>query len=261
MTDEEVGCMPTIEVTGGDDLRTLSSTRDRYIFLIASFVFWFSNFIYMPILSPYVELLGGKYTFVGLVLSSYGLMQLLFRFPIGIFSDFTKRRKIFIIFGMFIAMFNCVTFALTDSLVWALLSRSFAGIAAATWVAFTVLYSSYFVDQEIHRAMSSISFVVVLAQLMGMSLSGYIVNEWGWHSPFWIGGILGIIGTVLSFFIYEPKKETTRASIQFKELVSIIREPILLKVSLLIYFSPWHYFYDNVWIHTYICIAYRSSGK
>lgn len=197
-------------------------------------MFWFSNFIYLPILSPYLELLGGTYTFIGVVLSSYGLMQFLFRLPIGMASDFIKRRKPFIILGMLMAMVSGLTFALTDSLGWALLSRAFAGVAAATWVAFTVLYSSYFVDEEVHRAMSSISFVVVLAQLMGMSFSGYIVNEWGWHAPFWIGGILGIIGTVLSFFIYEPKKEgIMRAPIHFKDLVSVIREPTLLKVSLL----------------------------
>jgi MFS transporter, DHA1 family, multidrug resistance protein len=214
-------------------LNPLSSTRDRYIFLIVSFVFWFSNFVYMPILSPYIESLGGEYTFIGFVLSSYGLMQLLFRFPFGIFSDLIKLRRPFIIFGMLTSVFSCLTFALTDSLGWVLLSRSLAGLAAATWVAFTVLYSSYFVDQEVHRAMSSISFIVVLAQLIGMSLSGYIVNEWGWHAPFWIGGIIGLIGTFLSLLIYEPKEGITREPVQLKDLISVIREPTLLKVSLL----------------------------
>ena len=32
--------------------------------------------------------------------------------------------------------------------------------------------------------MGGISFIVVLAQFMGMSVSGYIVDEWGWRAPF-----------------------------------------------------------------------------
>lgn len=222
-----------IESHGGSDLSTLTSTRDRYMFMMVSFVFWFSHFIYIPILSPYIESLGGNYTFIGLVLSSYGLMQFIFRLPIGIFSDLIKLRRPFIIFGMLTSAFSCLTFALTDRIGWVLLARSLAGLAAATWVAFTVLYSSYFADQEVHRAMSSISFIVVLAQLLGMSLSGYIVNEWGWHAPFWMGGMMGLIGVVLSFFIYEPREGIMRAPVQLKDLTSVMREPILLKVSLL----------------------------
>ncbi|WP_297988498.1 MFS transporter [Anoxybacillus sp.] len=214
-------------------MRSLSSVKDRYLFLMASFLFWVSNFIYMPILSPYIEALGGTYTFIGIVLSSYGLMQFLFRLPIGIMSDFIKKRKPFIILGMLMTMISSLTFALTDSLGWALVSRSYAGVAAATWVAFTVLYSSYFRDAEIHKAMSSISFIVVLAQLIGMSLSGYIVDKWGWHAPFWIGGVLGVIGTIFSLFIYEPKTVAVQTSIQLKDLLSVVRESLLLKVSLL----------------------------
>jgi predicted MFS family arabinose efflux permease len=134
---------------------------------------------------------------------------------------------------MLISAASCFVFALTDSLGWILLARSLAGVAAATWVVFTVLYSSYFVDREVHRAMSSISFVVVLSQLLGMSVSGYLVNEWGWHAPFWIGGILSIMAVVLSFFICEPEKGNSRVPVKLKDLISVIREPLLLKISLL----------------------------
>ncbi|MEW9670135.1 MFS transporter [Ammoniphilus sp. 3BR4] len=207
--------------------------RDRSIFLIVSFVLWFSHFLYVPILSPYIESMGGSYTFIGLVLSSYGLMQFLFRLPLGIFSDLVKLRRPFIIFGMVTSVSSCLTFALTDSLGWVLISRALAGIAAATWVAFTVLYASYFADREVHHAMGNISFVVVLAQLLGMSLSGYIVDEWGWKAPFWMGGMVAIMGTVLSFFIFEPKEGIMRTPIQWKDLASVMREPVILKVSLL----------------------------
>ncbi|MED3984934.1 MFS transporter [Peribacillus simplex] len=211
----------------------LHTARNRFLFLVLSFIFWFSNFIYIPILSPYLETIGGDYTFIGLVLGSYGLMQFLFRLPFGIFSDLIKLRKPFIIFGMVVSTLSCVTFAWADSLGWILLARSLAGVAAATWVAFTILFSSYFSESDLHRAMGSISLAVVLAQLLGMAISGFIVDLWGWHAPFWIGGIIGFVGIVLSLFIYESNEDFQKEPIQLKELISVMLEPALLKVSFL----------------------------
>lgn len=214
-------------------MKSLHPIRNKYIFLAVSFIFWFSHFIYIPILSPYIEFKGGQYAFIGLVLGSYGLMQFLFRLPMGVFSDLVKVRKPFIIFGMLVSALSCLAFALTDSLGWILLSRSLAGVAASAWVVFTVLYSSYFTDQHIHRAMGSISFVVVLAQFIGMSVSGFIVDTWGWAAPFWIGGTIGISGALLSLFVSDSTGGIQREPVKIKELASVIREPMLLKVSLL----------------------------
>jgi MFS transporter, DHA1 family, multidrug resistance protein len=212
---------------------SLHLASKKNLFIVVSFLLWFPQFLYVPIFSPYMESLGGKYTFIGIVLSSYGIMQLLFRLPIGIFSDIKKVRKPFIIFGMLASMFSCMIFLLTDSLGWILVARALAGISAASWVAFTVLYPSYFAEHEVHRAMGSISFIVVLAQFLGMSFSGYIVSEWGWKTPFLIAGCFSIIGVILSVFIFEPKEGMKRDPLRVKDLATVIKEPSLLKVALL----------------------------
>lgn len=160
-------------------------------------------------------------------------MQLLFLLPFGIYSDFIRVRKPFIILGLLICVICCFTYALTNTLGWVLAARALAGLAAATWVAFTVLFSSYYEDENVYRAMSMISFSVVLAQLVGMIVSGYIVKEWGWHAPFWIGGTIGIIGLLLSLGIYEPKQGVNREPIQLNDLKAVMQEPLLLKVSFL----------------------------
>ncbi|WP_251028758.1 MFS transporter [Bacillus sp. ISL-18] len=214
-------------------MSTLRTNRNKYMFIVVSFLFWFPQFLYVPIFSPYMESLGGKYTFIGIVLSSYGVMQLLCRLPIGIFSDVKKVRKPFIIFGMLVSMFSCVIFLLTDSLGWILGARALAGISAATWVAFTVLYPSYFADHEVHRAMGSISFIVVLAQFLGMSFSGSIVSEWGWKALFLLAVSFSILGVILSLFIFESKEGIEREPLKVKDLAAVIKEPSLLKVALL----------------------------
>ncbi|MEK4385581.1 MFS transporter [Solibacillus sp. FSL W7-1464] len=207
--------------------------RNQTTFLFVSFLFWVSQFIYVPVLAPYIESQGGKYTFIGLVLGSYGVFQLISRMPIGIFSDLLKIRKPFILFGLFISALSCLTFAITDQLGWILVARSLAGLAAATWVVFTVLYSSYFTDQQITKAMGSISLVVVLAQFTGMGLSGYAIAQWGWNGPFWLGAIIALIGMLLSVLVFESKEKVTSEPIRFKELTSIITYVPLIKVSVL----------------------------
>jgi len=189
--------------------------------------------MYVPILSPYMESIGAQYSFIGIVLSSYGITQLLCRLPIGIFSDLLKLRKPFIILGMIASMTSCLIFLFTDSLGLILAARALAGVSAASWVAFTVLYPGYFAPNEVHRAMGSISFIVVLAQFLGMAFSGYIVDTWGWKAPFWIGVSFSILGVVLSIFVYEPKEKITREPMKVKELVSVMKEPSLLKVAIL----------------------------
>ncbi|WP_205180546.1 MFS transporter [Neobacillus cucumis] len=233
----------------------LSTNRNKYLFIVVSFLLWFPQFLYVPIFSPYMKSLDGKYTFIGIVLSSYGIMQLLCRLPIGIFSDVKKVRKPFIIFGMLISMLSCSIFLLTDSLGWILAARALAGIAASTWVVFTVLYPSYFANHEVHRAMGSISFIVVLAQFLGMSFSGYIVSEWGWKAPFWIAVCFSSIGVILSLFIFESKEGIEREPLKVKELAAVIKEPSLLKVALLsilahsIIFSTMFGFTSNYALH------------
>ncbi|UHA60069.1 MFS transporter [Metabacillus litoralis] len=214
-------------------MNNFNFVRNNWIFLFVSFTLWFPHFIYLPVLTPYMELLGSEYIFIGIVLSSYGLMQFLFRLPIGIYSDLIKLRKPFMIFGLLIGSISCAVFAVTDSLGWILFGRTLAGIAAATWVVFTVLYSSYFAEDEVHRAMSSISFIVVLAQLLGMSVSGFIVDHLGWKAPFWIGAIISGIGAFLSLVIYEPTQTTNTKPIHLKELAILMKEPVILKVSFL----------------------------
>jgi len=214
-------------------MEKIYSNGSKNLFIIVSFLLWFPQFMYVPILSPYMESIGAQYTFIGIVLSSYGITQLICRLPIGIFSDIMKIRKPFIIFGMFASMSSCLIFLLTDSLGWIFAARALAGVSAASWVAFTVLYPSYFKDEKVHRAMGSISFIVVLAQFLGMTFSGYIVSTWGWKAPFWIGVVFSIIGLILSFFIFESKERIEREPIKLKELATVMREPSLLKVALL----------------------------
>ena len=115
-------------------------------------LFWFSTYIYSPVLPTYIKSLGASYLMVGLILGCYGVGQLVFRVPIGIISDRLGKRKIFISLGLLSLVISSAGLYLYDQPMLILVFRSFSGVASAFWVIFTVLYSSYFDESEATKA-------------------------------------------------------------------------------------------------------------
>lgn len=201
------------------------------LFVLITVIYWFSLYVYMPILTPYVEGLGASLSMVGLVVGSYGFTQMLIRIPLGIYSDRIGKRKIFVIAGVACAALSCIGLGFASAPWLALVFRGAAGVAAAAWVVFTVLYSSYFPPEETGRAMSAIMFATSLGQLLGTTLGGFVADALGYKAPFVIGGVVGLIGLMLSTKLTETgfRKEP----IQLKTLLQVGKDPELWKVSLL----------------------------
>ena len=207
--------------------------NSRFFFLVIVFMFWFSSYIYVPVLSPYVEHLGASYFMVGMVLGVYGLMQILFRLPIGIGSDYLNRRRPFIYLGLIASGASCFLFMWGAQPGWALAARAVSGIAASAWVVYTVMFAGYFPKEEAGKAMGMLQFTTVIAQLTSMMISGYMVEHWGWNTPFLIGGIVAIAALLLALRLPEQKQEKRQSAIQIKDLAGVMKEPLLVRVSLL----------------------------
>ncbi|KWX73470.1 MFS transporter [Paenibacillus jilunlii] len=205
----------------------------RFFFLIIVFMFWFSSYIYVPVLSPYVEHLGASYVMVGAVLGVYGLMQILFRLPIGIGSDVMNRRRPFIYLGLIASGASCLLFLAGADPGWALAARAVSGIAASAWVVYSVMFAGYFPKEEAGRAMGMLQFTTVIAQLASMMISGYIAEHWGWNAPFIIGSVVAAAALLLAFRLPEQRQDKRENAIQIKDLAEVIKEPLLVKVSLL----------------------------
>lgn len=209
-----------------------SQAAQRGLFVVVTIMYWISMYIYVPILSPYLSSLNYSLKFVGIVLASYGFIQLLFRFPIGILSDTLGKRKPFIIVGMISTTLSCLLFLIPNLWVWPLLGRAVAGICASTWVAFTVMYASQFSDREIPKAMGQISLLTVVGQMIGMLLSGWLTDLAGSAAPFVGGAIIGLIGLLLALFLHEPRSGIKREHGMSPQLIGeVIRTGPLLRAS------------------------------
>ncbi|MFD0711359.1 MFS transporter [Paenibacillus sp. GCM10027626] len=206
---------------------------DHLLFITVTILYWSTLYVYVPILPPFMSESGHSEMVIGIVLGSYGLTQLIIRFPLGLLSDTLQRRKPFLILGMLSGAISCLLFTIPGSWMWPLAGRIISGISASTWVAFTVLYAAYFTSAQTARAMSNISFMTVAGQLIGMTLSGWLAGARGWNAAFITGIAIGVLGLILAFAVKEPKGGVAREPISLKLLGEVMRKRTLLQVSTL----------------------------
>lgn len=212
-----------------------TTKRHHVVFAIVTALYWMQLYTYMPVLSPYLlEHLQVGAAMAGVVLGSYGFVQILLRLPLGIASDRLRRRKPFLALGMITGALSCLLFAMGEQVGWALAGRAVSGLCASTWVAFTVLYAAYFPRRDVARAMSTISFLIVLGQLFGMGVSGWLAEAYGYRSTFVAGAAVGAAGLLLAGFVKEPAGGVARgAPMRLADVGVVVRDATLLRVSAL----------------------------
>jgi MFS family permease len=142
------------------------------------------------------------YYVAGLIMGSYGIMQIALRLPLGITVDKYKiDGKLLVACGFITAIISATLLALTHHFLSIFLGRLLAGVTAAMWVIITIWYSSSFETKQSLKAMGQLQSTTVASQFISMALSGWIVKLLGYTSLFWIGELFAIIGLLLVIFL------------------------------------------------------------
>jgi MFS family permease len=202
------------------------------LFCLVTTLFWASLYTYTSVFTPYVRGLGASNQMAGVIVGSYGFTQLLFRIPLGIASDRFKKRRIFLTFGLIFSLISCTGLLLFKDLSLILLFRALAGAAAATWVDFTVLYTSYFNPSEATKAIGTLNFYNTVGQTAAIFFGGAAAERYGWSSPFLMGSVLAVVGLLLSGFLVE-KFEESDEPVTFSGVMKTAMNRRLLCVSFL----------------------------
>ncbi|MBM7634127.1 MFS transporter [Geomicrobium sediminis] len=184
---------------------------DHILFLASVFCFWLATYIYVPIFSLYLEQISFPYAAIGIILGSYGVLQVALRFPLGMLSDRLRSiRKGLYVSGFVIAAISGLILVFFDSFVMVLIGRLLSGVTAAMWVMATILYAQYVHQDQAGKAMGAMQLFTVLPQFASMLTAGLLVESFGWLSPFWVGVIVSIIGLVLSLFVKVVDHDATQ---------------------------------------------------
>ena len=250
------------------------SRKNERLLLAAVFLFWFSVYTYPSFLTDYVvNTLGATKVLAGTIVGSYGFTQMALRIPLGIISDVVKKRKLFVMLGFGMSILASAGFVLVAQMTganmpgWlpyaALIFRGMAGMTAATWVNFSVLYSASYKAEDIPAAMSRIVVPQcgsqVVAMLLGAQLAGYLGETYAFLLAT-LGGLMGLI--VMSRVKEQPPvgdPMTIRGLIEVAKDRDLILGTALATIYQLVAWATVQGFVQN-WAREVICLTTAELG-
>lgn len=173
--------------------------RARYwtvlLLCVGTFLTGCCLYIYMPILSPYAQMLGASPALIGLIVGSYGFVQLIAKPPLGLLSDRWSRKPILVagpILGG-LGGLGLGLFSQPESFVaW----RGLAGLGGAALVAFPLAFSASLGSAQTVWAASLFSFSFDLGMTASAVVGGGLAQLLGWQAPFWVSLALGAGGAL-----------------------------------------------------------------
>ena len=186
-----------------------SDRKNERLLLSAVFLFWFSAYTYPSFLTTYVtNTLGAAKAMAGMIVGSYGLTQMILRIPLGILSDVLKKRKLFVMIGFALSILSSVGLTavavlagrgcVPEGLAYAVLAfRGMAGMMAATWVTFSVLYAASCKEDQAAAAMSRIVVPQCASQIAAMLLGAQLAGRFGEVWAFLLASAAGAAGLIV----------------------------------------------------------------
>ncbi|MBQ9942254.1 MAG: MFS transporter, partial [Christensenellaceae bacterium] len=157
----------------------------------------------------------------------YGATQLIIRVPLGVYADKKSRHRPFIVTGTLCAALASLLRILFPVELSFLAANMLSGVAASTWISFTVLNTGYYPPEQITRATSRILMANNAGTLIGFIVGALVVQVAEVPVLFMLSIGSGLLGFVLSLFIYEPALPQ-KASPSIKQLLSICTRRRLL---------------------------------
>lgn len=205
--------------------------RSRDLLCVAMVFFWASEYCHAPYFTPYLEGLGFASTLIGVMTGVYGFTQIFARIPLGIITDAFSCYKKTILFGT-VATTLSSFFLMFATSAWAIITcRVIAGLAASTWLAFTVLYNAYYKDDESVTAMTNVNAFSNGGKLLAFFLGILTATVWGYKVPLLCSFLTGCV-SIVAVMMLEPVK-IKHESFSFSHVISVMRTPSIVVASVL----------------------------
>lgn len=249
--------------------------KNELTMLAAVFLFWFSVYTYPSFLSSYsVNTLGATKVLAGMIVGSYGLTQMILRIPLGIVSDVLKKRKLFVMIGFGLSVVASAGLSLVALLAGrenvpeglayaAMIFRGISGMTAATWVNFSVLYSSSYQGEKVAAAMSKIIVPQCGSQIVAMLLGAQLAGRFGEVWAFLLASAAGIAGLIVMAHVKEqpPKGEpmTARGFLEVAKNRQLITGTVLAAIYQLVCWATVQGFVQN-WARDVIGLTTAQLG-
>ncbi|MGO8693475.1 MAG: MFS transporter [Rectinemataceae bacterium] len=179
-------------------------------FVAAVVLYFVALYLYMPILPAFAAERTSSLAAVGIILSMYGLWTALLRMPMGIMTDATGRKKLFLVGGTLMAGVGAAVMAFGRSVGVLAFGRALTGAAAATWVPLMVVFSGYFSPGRAVFATSILSLASSLGQMIGTGATGFVEALGGYGLTFLAAAGLAIAAGAILAWVRLPENAAKR---------------------------------------------------
>jgi MFS transporter, DHA1 family, multidrug resistance protein len=168
-----------------------------------------------PIFPKYATDLGASYTFLGVIISSYGGIQLLTQVPIGRLSD-RLGRKPFLLMGLLTFASMPPLYIYATNAYFLIPIRLIGGMgASAVWPIAMAMIIEQVEPSARGRAMGWYNAAFYSALAVGPAIGGALYDLFGLAAPFYFWAGLGVLTLVLVFLLVkEPEKKEKMPKIE-----------------------------------------------
>lgn len=203
--------------------------RSRQLLSITIVFFWASEYCHAPYFTPYLQTLGFAAGLIGVMTGMYGFTQMLVRIPLGIVTDVTGCYKKTILMGTIFTTISSFGLIFATHAASIIFCRILAGIAASSWLAFTILYAAYFEADESVQATTNVNAFNSIGKLLAFTLGLTTASFWGYKVPLVCSFLTGVIAVICA----SQLKPITlkRERFQFSHVAAVFSNPAVLCAS------------------------------
>ncbi len=196
--------------------------------------------IIIPLLPFYAETFGASAMVVGLLATSFSLMQFVFAPIWGRLSDRWGRRPI-ILAGLLGSALSYLAFGLATSLPMLFAARILAGIAGANIPTAQAFIADSTTPQNRARGMGLVGAAFGLGFIFGPAIGGFL-SAWGYQAPAFFAATLSLANFSAALFFLPESLPPERRGVSgragrieaFRRAITRPRLPLVLLVSFLV---------------------------
>ncbi len=203
--------------------------RSRQLLSITIIFFWASEYCHMPYFTPYLQTLGFTASLIGIMTGMYGFTQMLVRIPLGIITDVTGCYKKTILMGTIFTTVSSFGLIFATHSVTIIICRILAGVAASSWLAFTILYAAYYQADESVQAVTNVNAFNSAGKLLAFILGLATASLWGYKIPLVCSFLTGILAIICA--VQLKPISLKREPFQLGHVVAVFSNPAVLCAS------------------------------
>jgi len=183
------------------------------LYSAAVFLFWMSQYIYLPTLPTFIQSKANDLAVVGVVLSMFGLWQAIIRLPLGITADWLGWRKPFILIGLGLAGLGAWIMGTTDSVNGLMIGRAITGLSAGAWVPLVVGFSALFPPKEAIKASALLTLFNSVGRVLATAVTGSLNNLGGYSLAFFVATGIAALSILIMATTGEIRRAPARPSV------------------------------------------------